>query len=355
MTDKATSASPEHGGDREEIARLLPAPAEWDLPREQHLRHKDTLMRHIDRDQATVSARGRRHRLLRPALLAPATALALACALTTGIALSGTDHDGGGTARHKAATDIQPAAALLDRISDATGRQAGLVVRDDQFVYTRERARGADLTSGKAVMGPLRDREVWTAQDPRPLQRLGLIREDGETLPVNAELGDTGGTPAGFGRPTYRWLASLPTDPGELLAHLYARTPKAEGRERDQAVFEQIGSLLGGLTPPRTAAALYRAAARIPGVTEASRARDAVGRQGLGIARVDTRYGVRTEWVFDADDYTFLGSRSVLTEDTSYGRTGTLLSGSAVLEHAVVDEAGLRPAGGERPGTNGES
>ncbi|MFI1004169.1 CU044_5270 family protein [Streptomyces galbus] len=343
MNDETTGASPQPNGDREEIARLLPAPADWDLPREQHLRHKELLMHHIERDRSTRSRPARR--LLRPALLAPATALTLAGVLAAGVAL----HDGGrepsGTASHRAATDMRPAAALLGRISDAAEGRTTPEVRDDQFVYTREKTRGADLTSGKAVVGPLTDRETWLAQEPGPLRKLGLIRENGRISPINAEFGDTDGTPAGLSRPTYRWLSSLPTDPDDLLAYLYARTPQAEARERDQAVFEEIGSLLGRMMPPRTAAALYRAAARIPGVTPAPQAHDAIGRRGLGIARDDVRHGVRTEWVFDTEDYSFLGSRSYLVKDTSYGKAGTLLSGEAELELAVVDEAGRRPAG----------
>jgi hypothetical protein len=349
MNDHTTGASPESHADREEIARLLPAPADWDLPLEQHLRHKDLLMRHIDHDQIAPTRPARR--LLRPAVLAPATALALACAVTAGIALSGGDAAPAGTAAHRAATDMQPAAALLDRISAATETHADLTVRDDQFVYTREKTRGADLTSGKAVLGPLMDREQWIAQEPGPLRKQGVIRQDGETMPINADLGDTNGTPAGISRPTYRWLGSLPTDPDKLLAYLYAKTPHADGRERDQAVFEQIGFMLGGVMPPRTAAALYRAAAKIPGVTPAPEARDAIGRKGLGIARDDTRYGIRTEWVFDAKSFAFLGSRSYLNKDASYGKAGTLLSSEAVLEHAVVDEAGRQPTDTERSRT----
>ncbi|MFJ3667787.1 CU044_5270 family protein [Streptomyces sp. NPDC090106] len=349
MNDRTTGACPERDGDREEIARLLPVPACRDLPRERHLRHKELLMELIDRDQAAPARTRTRPpfrpalRLPRPALLVPATALALAGALAAGLAL----HDGGPApaagGSHGAATDMAPAAALLGRLSTAAGERATPAVRDDQFVYTREKTRGADLTSGKAVLGPLTDREVWAAQDPKPLHKLGLVREGGETFALNAEFGDTDGTPAGLGRPTYRWLGSLPTDPDKLLTYLYAHTPHAEGRGRDQAVFEQIGALLGGVTPPATAAALYRAAARIPGVVPAPQARDAIGRRGLGIARDDTRYGVRTEWVFDEKDFTYLGSRSYLVEDTSYGRTGTLLSSEAELELAVVDKAGQEP------------
>ncbi|MEU6809334.1 CU044_5270 family protein [Streptomyces sp. NPDC046831] len=349
MNDMTTGASPERDGDREEIARLLPVPADRDLPREQHLRRKELLMHHIDRDKTPRTGPARR--LLRPALLAPATALTLACALAAGVALDGGAPDPSGTASHRAARNMQPAAALLGRMSDAVEERDTSTVRDDQFVYTREKSRGADLTSGKAVLGPLLDRETWTAQEPGPLHTLGLIREDGETFPVNAELGDTDGTPAGLGRPTYRWLSSLPTDPDRLLAHLYAKTPHIAGRERDQAVFEQIGSLLGTMMPPRTAAALYRAAAKIPGVTPAPQARDAIGRRGLGIARNDTRYGIRTEWVFDEKDFSFLGSRSYLTKETSYGKAGALLSSEAELEVAVVDKAGRQPADADRTRT----
>ncbi|SFY49313.1 CU044_5270 family protein [Streptomyces sp. F-1] len=344
MTDG--TAARNRPDDRDEIARLLPAPADRDLTREQHLRHKELLMQHIDHDRAASTAAagpaGRTPRR-RPVLVASATALALAGALTAGIAMTGTDgRTHGGTTT--AVADTRPAAALLHRISAAAARHDTLTVRDDQFVYTREKIREADVTSGKAVVGPLKDDETWLAQEPGPLHRLGLSRVDGETLPLNAELGDTDGTPAGFGRPTYHWLGSLPTDPGRLLDYLYAKTPEVERRQRDQAVFEQIGSLLGGMMPPRTAAALYRAAAEIPGVRRTSEARDVIGRQGLGIVRDDTRYGVRTEWVFDPKDYSFLGARTFLIRDTSYGKAGTLLSGAAELAHAVVDKAGLRPA-----------
>jgi hypothetical protein len=200
-----------------------------------------------------------------------------------------------------------------------------------------------DLTSGKAVVGPLTESERWLAQEPGPLRTLGLGKENGRSFRLNAELGDSDGTPAGFGRPTYQWLASLPADPGELLTYLYAQTPGSAGQERDQAVFDRIGDLLGELMPPDTAAALYRAAARIPGVTEAPAAHDVIGRHGVGIARTDTTFHTRTEWVFDRRDLAFLGARSYLVENTSYGRKGTLLSGTAVLGHAVVDEAGQEP------------
>ncbi|MEU5520580.1 CU044_5270 family protein [Streptomyces sp. NPDC047860] len=344
MNGRTTSACPEPSDERDEIARLLTAPADWDLPSEQYLHHKDLLMRQIDRDQAATPARPPR-RLLRPVLLAPVTALALAGLLTAGIALNDGDREPSAVPPSGAATDMRPVAALLRQISDAAGRREAPTVRDDQFSYSATKVRAADLSSGKAVVGPLEDHEVWLSQEPGPVKKLGLIRSGGETFPLNAELGDTDGTPAGFSRPTYQWLSSLPTDPDQLLDHLYAKTPRIEGRERDQAVFEQIGDLLGRVMPPRTAAALYRAAAKIPGVTEAPGAEDALGRRGLGIARSDEQNGVYTEWVFDRQDFSYLGHRSRLTKDTSYAKAGTLLDSSALLRSAIVDKAGRRPDG----------
>ncbi|MFC5673591.1 CU044_5270 family protein [Streptomyces incanus] len=344
----ASAASPRSHGDREEIARLLPAPAETRLSPEQHLHHKERLLNQIDNDRAGQS-RPEPRRM--PRFVVPATALALACAVAAGITLTGHEQDDV-SAQRDSTVSMRPAAALLDQISAAAGKRDTPVVRDDQFVYTRKKIREADLTSGTAVLSPLKDFEKWLSQEPGPVRKQGLVRTDGETAAINAELGDADGTPAGMSRPTYRWLSSLPTDPDELLTYLYANTPLIEEREPDQAVFDTIGYLLGGVMPPDTAAALYRAAAKIPGVTDTPKIQDAIGREGIGIAREDTRYGNRTEWVFDREDFTFLGSSSTLTKETPYGKPGTLLSSSAEIGHGVVDEAGHRPADADAPEAN---
>ena len=345
----------------EELALLFPEPASWDLPRERHRYRKELLMNHIDADRAAAAATPPAtaarvpRRLLRPAVLAPATALALAAALTVALTQSGGSSDRA-TRPATAAAQARPTTVLLDRISDVALLSDTIPVKDTQFVYIRSISRGADETSGKAVTGPLEARETWLSQVQGPVKKLGLIRQDGETLPINAELGDTNGTPPGLSRPTYRWLAALPTDPGALLAYLYAHTPAPAGRDHDQAVFERIGDLIAeSVMPPRNAAALYKAAARIPGVVADPAATDATGRHGIGIRRDDTRDAERSEWVFDAHDLSFLGSRTYLTRDTAIGGKGALLSADSVMERAVVDRAGLRPTAAQvlrtAPGT----
>ncbi|MET7413837.1 CU044_5270 family protein [Streptomyces rubiginosohelvolus] len=341
-----------YAAERAELARLLPPAPGTDLPPGRHEHHRERLMNLIDDDTARAQGRtgadaqdrareraGRpdRSRLLRPSFLAPATALAVAGALVLGYAAQ----NGGGSAD---TGDTRSVSQVLLRMSDAAGRSDALPIRDDQFLYTRGTGRDVDLTSGKAVIGPLEESESWYSQKPGPQKKLGLIRQGGHTLPINAELGDSEGTRPGLNRPTYRWLATLPTDPRQLLDYFDEITPKFEGEDRDQALFESIGGLVGhALLPPDTAAGLFEAVALIPGVTRTPDAVDALGRKGVGIARDDERSGVRTEWVFDPEDLSYLGWSSHLTRDTEYGKKGDFMGDSAVIETAVVDKAGVKP------------
>ncbi|MGW1338386.1 CU044_5270 family protein [Streptomyces rubiginosohelvolus] len=341
-----------YAAERAELARLLPPAPGTDLPPGRHEHHRERLMNLIDDDTARTRGRtvadaqdrareraGRpdRSRLLRPSFLAPATALAVAGALVLGYAAQ----NGGGPAD---TGDTRSVSQVLLRMSDAAGRSDALPIRDDQFLYTRGTGRDVDLTSGKAVIGPLEESESWYSQKPGPQKKLGLIRQGGHTLPINAELGDSEGTRPGLNRPTYRWLATLPTDPRQLLDYFDEITPKFEGEDRDQALFESIGGLVGhALLPPDTAAGLFEAVALIPGVTRTPDAVDALGRKGVGIARDDERSGVRTEWVFDPEDLSYLGWSSHLTRDTEYGKKGDFMGDSAVIETAVADKAGVKP------------
>ncbi|WJE00191.1 CU044_5270 family protein [Streptomyces antimycoticus] len=113
--------------------------------------------------------------------------------------------------------------------------------------------------------------------------------------------------------------------------------PDDEG-EKAQAVFNRIGSFLGEtVMPPENAAALHKAAAKIPGVTREEDAVDAAGRHGVGIARVDKRTGEITEWVVDRDSLTLLGERSYLTRDRWAGKKGDVMEKTAYLKRGIVD------------------
>jgi hypothetical protein len=142
--------------------------------------------------------------------------------------------------------------------------------------------------------------------------------------------------------PTYRQLASLPTDPDALLSKIYDLT-QGRGDGSDAEAFTYIGDLLReSIAPPDVTAALYRAAAKIPGVIVVPDAVDAAGRHGFGVAHVSQ--GERSEWIFDSRTMQYLGEREYLVEDTPGGKAGMLTGTTAVITRGVVDKAGSLPA-----------
>jgi hypothetical protein len=112
----------------------------------------------------------------------------------------------------------------------------------------------------------------------------------------------------GIRNPACTWLQSLPTDPYQLLEILYAQSAYL-GRDRNVNAFSAIGRLLSStVLPPAAEAAMYWAAALIPGVTLIPETTDMTGRAGFGIALTDST-GLQDEWIFSKDTYTFLGTR----------------------------------------------
>ncbi|MFG2723795.1 CU044_5270 family protein [Streptomyces canus] len=325
-----------------EAEELLSTPAEWDLPPERHRHFKDVLMQQIDHDTAVTP---RRSRFLRPAVLVPLASAALAGALLVTLSV-----DGRGPATGPAPSATTAGVSVtLNRIATAAMAGDTVRVRDDQFVYVRTLVRENTGTfTGPVRLGALHTEERWTSQDPGPLRVTGWIRASGkdaimpdQMLPI--ESPDP--RPAGVDHPTYRWLASLPTDPDTLLARLRKQARPVEGESRDQAVFSLIGDLIGGtIMPPANAAAFYKAAAKLPGVREIPDAVDAAGRHGIAITLDDTGFATRDEWIFDKETLALLGARFYITDPDRGITTETLAGTSAVMETAVVGGKGEVPA-----------
>ena len=366
----ATEPRPEQAA-REELARLLPVPAERDLPGDRRTLHRETLMRHVTSaapaatapaatadasavpDRYAAPPKRRRTPLLRPALLAPVVAAALVGAL----AVNAHQHAPAGHRTVQAAGAVPDpviavlpgstagVATTLGRIADAASVQPVFTVTANQYVYTRTVSQYAGASQQKTfdstwVMYPRTTRETWYSQHPATQD--SLYRENGRDTVLHDEA-----NPVGIDNPTYAWVSALPTDPAALLTAVYADTrdsgtARAEGK--DQAAFAAIGSLLDdAVMPPRVEAALYRAVARIPGVVLLKDAVDAVGRHGIGVARVDAVDGERSEWIFDRTTLRYLGERDYLVHDTVNGKAGTLIGISAVLVRGVADAKGAAP------------
>ncbi|XIE81431.1 CU044_5270 family protein [Streptomyces sp. SBR177] len=254
-----------------------------------------------------------------------------------------------------------PAAPAAVRVLTraASAASAGPVpdARPEQYVYVESlvahAARRAD--GGSAALPPAHRRQVWLSADGA---RPGLLREDGapdsvldEPGPVY-ELDHPGATPGprtlrpaapSIDRPTPAFLAALPTDPEALLARVHEDTRATAGRDPHQRAFTAIGTLLAETwAPPRVTAALYGAAARIPGTRLLPTATDAAGREGVAVARTGAD-GEQTQWIFDRRTSAFLGQRTTLTRPTPAGPPGTVLSTTAVLTRGIADHPGARP------------
>ncbi|MFE5514269.1 CU044_5270 family protein [Streptomyces sp. NPDC056529] len=354
-TDPRTANRHETG----DPSAILPAIEERDLPPGRHQFHKEHLMSRIHDDRRTAAPRAPRNPFLRKAVLLPA-ATALAGALAVGVLVltpGGTPDDdraaGPALTTTIGTVDTHGAPRLLDRISLAAAGTDVPRPRAGQYVYIETRSASTHVRTVDGVSSlvgvPLHTRQSWRSPDGRK----GWLIEPGNTGPEGITLEGTdekGDAPEPhLGAPSHDYLAALPTDPDALLRKIYEET-KGQGRGKDQQAFTTIGDLLTESWPtPGLAAALYRAAAKIPGVVTVDGATDAVGRKGVAVARLDETSGQRTEWIFDDRTLAFLGERTVQVVGSD-GEDGLIKPGTVVFTHAImvrafVDDIKVTPSG----------
>ena len=276
----------------------------------------------------------RRNKWLRPALAA--TAVATAAAVTFVVLPSS------GSSPAHAKPPRKSTVALLEDIALAAEHEKSYgTVRDDQFVYVDSKVSYANSGEGtKTRIDPPHRQEVWMSVDGL---HVGLVRQAGmgaHSVPVDVKPGKAGWDVSSF----YNHVRTLPTDADAMYDYLATTAPKYGGDDKDQAMFVLVGDLLrDSIVPPKQSAALFRAVARIPGVTTVEGVKDATGRPGVAIARNDPYNPLRDEWIFDAKTYEFLGEREVATKDNAGVKKGTVTADTAVLRRAIVDKAGERP------------
>ncbi|WP_435060414.1 CU044_5270 family protein [Streptomyces sp. bgisy060] len=329
------NAEQQEQAEREQARRVLP-PAAYSDPApgrtEARRRH---LMSEIDRQTRSRSSRSVLRPRRRMVLVLGAAMAAGATVVVLGL--------GSGTT---GAPNVPPASAasvqVLERAALAASATSQTKVLDGQYVYVKTVGHTSVLSENEAgQMELLREdegMEQWTSVDgsERTLQR--KAGKD-KLLPEG---------PANLNSPTYNFLASLPTDPHALLKLIRDDAEKNHGAGSgsttgpDQEAFVTIGDLLrNGVTPSATTAALYRAAALIPGVDVAPDAVDAAGRRGIAVARVHD--GERKEWIFDTSTARLLGERTVLLKDNAWGKAGTVVTSVALVSSGIVTEAGQTP------------
>ncbi|MGW0828382.1 CU044_5270 family protein [Streptomyces sp. NPDC002845] len=331
--------------ERADAAAVLPAaPYPEPAPELFHV-HKQNLLRQIDQ-QTGSGAPQRVVRRRRVAMVVASAAVACVAVVVTGLSITATEPPSETPPASKASVQLLEQAAL------AAVADPGAVPRPEQYTYVKVTGHTTALSEGKdGAMERLRQDESyeqWTSVDgsDRTMQR----KPGGSAtwLPAPGE--------GSLNLPTYRFLAGLPTEPGALLETIYrdANLNHGSGSDSttgpDQEAFVTIGDLLrASVAPPDVSAALFRAAARIPGVIVVSDAVDAAGRHGVAVAREHD--GERFEWIFDKETKELLGERTVLVEDNAWGKAGTPVTSTAVTQSGIVENAGQRPARGSSQGS----
>ena len=310
----------------------------------------------------------------RPAFVAPALAGALSVAVVLGVTMTrdatGPSAGPGTTSSDRAHDTMsrQSPAELLERIARTAEKGRLSRVRDNQFVYSELESfhwkMDSDLRLPDGCLmteegHPYGVEQFWKSVDG---QSEGLRREPAD----GKGSGDGEGTENAIARqlpdktmPEYfRQVEELPTDPEGMYRWLYGLEPgeRASGkRAADVDAYEKVARLLTSqLLPPKTAAALYRAAAHIPRLFVVDDARDAAGRQGVAVAMkgaslswTPDRVGARSELIFDEKTDKFLGESTVRItgpkNECDVLDKGDLVESVAVVDRGIVDGTGQLP------------
>ncbi|MEV6911652.1 CU044_5270 family protein [Amycolatopsis sp. NPDC051071] len=251
-----------------------------------------------------------------------AGAVGLAAAITAVVALAPVEQVG-----------LEPPAAAADPVMVLRNAAASALKtqdtppKPDQFVYTKTKQ-------------PDGERESWISADGT---HDGLVKlADGSFFPLpgcrngRAQVykGDDpleGITEPCTPRPGYR--ADLPTDADAMFAYLNADNADHSGEKGDyNAMGKDVVALANeNYLPPAVRAALFGAAAKVPGLRAVDHAKDGAGRPGVGITWPlrpgdDLKVAKPEVIVFAADTFLYLGG-----------------NGTAVTASGVVDAVGQLP------------
>ncbi|GAA4065692.1 CU044_5270 family protein [Actinomadura miaoliensis] len=254
-------------------------------------------------------------------------------------------------------THVMPVAAsqVLTRAADNATKFPELHPRPGQYlVFESQTMNPVESNSAKGHSRYLARgiRKVWMPVEGDSTQ--GVI--EGRTLapkpypgwpiPPEAHQSESSSGPekladfdhrAEYLRNDYAYVSRLPTEPQKMYEHLYTRL--GTGPQADTEAWQRVGGLLTeAYMPAAQRAALFRAAAAIPGVTTIDEAVDAAGRKGIAAAK--TIGGRRHEYIFDRRTYRYLGEREVVTDAAeAEAPVGSVLTSTAQLRVSVADQA----------------
>ncbi|NUT38531.1 MAG: CU044_5270 family protein [Thermoactinospora sp.] len=248
-------------------------------------------------------------------------------------------------------TVLLNAETVLEQAARAAAKRAAPSrPRPDQWQYTRTLV--VQPSSGERT-----EQERWIRYDGK---QTASREPDGTVRVVDLapDPGDDDLPPQGYARK----LAELPTDPDELLRHVtgdrhWIDLPKGEGsaeggEDPASRAYRVLGVYLGqqAVMPPKLEAAIFRALAKIPGVTIEQGVTDAAGRVGLGMYRPELGYDPnvsRRYRIFDPTTYRVLADQTIYLQDYLIEGEVAFRQGSVssftTLGSGIVDKPGDVP------------
>ncbi|MBX6382464.1 MAG: CU044_5270 family protein [Microbispora sp.] len=296
-------------------------------------------------------ARPRRSLLLASGTALLATAGVAAVVVTTAVAPSGPQTPPPAVSRGVVTLPKVSAMSAEEVLGRAARAVTDLAPRDDQFIkvtsQTMYEADSVDENGKESRYLYRTKRTIWLSADGTRDGALKIEHLEPRAYPgwpIPPEAYQEKGTewmrlPAcnSVRETAYTNLKKLPTDPEKMRAYLYDR-PHGDNPP-DSAAWTAAGDLLRETyMPAPQRAALFKAAATIPGVTVTENAEDAAGRTGIGVGRVFG--GVREEIIFDPSTYELLGERGIVVDaEQAKAPVGKLVASTAQLKITVEDSA----------------
>ncbi|MGL5859356.1 MAG: CU044_5270 family protein [Angustibacter sp.] len=224
------------------------------------------------------------------------------------------------------------AAATLNATATATARQPDMPqLRTGQYWYERATFRQEAYLDQPAVQGV---HETWIAPDGS-----GRIGDGSDEVDRYGPGGLSFGTNLAS---TYPELLALPRDTDQLYEAVEraTRTMQADGGNTRPGEAQMLAIVCDVLSNPGVPsdlrAALYRVAARIPGVDIVEGATDGLGRTGSAIRTVEEDTGIARQLVFDPATGEVLATRQVSDDGVVYYE-------DAITQRAIVDSIDDRP------------
>ncbi|WP_449064707.1 CU044_5270 family protein [Planomonospora algeriensis] len=237
----------------------------------------------------------------------------------------------GRAARAAARTDLEPRDDQFVKVESET--MYGAFSEDSRYLYRTKRViwQSTDGTrEGSLRIEHLEPRAYpgWPIPESA-YDEVGTV--DLHRLPVCDPVPD-------HLRTDHAAVKRLPADAEGMRAHLY--TGDRGGNSRDEAAWTRVGDLLReNYVPAAQRAALFEAAATIPGVDAVGDAEDAAGRKGIAVGRVGPD-GVREDLIFHPETYELLGERGIVVDEKlAESPAGSLVASTAELSVSVTDEA----------------